>query len=202
MKKIDFKKELKHLYQPSTRKIETVVIPKMNFLMIDGKGDPNTSQDFKKAIEMLFAISYNLKFMAKKSNLKIDYVVMPLEGLWWVKDNEKFTLDDKNNWHWTAMIMQPEFITKEMVNKACIDVAHKKHLPTELIRFESFHEGHAAQILYIGPYSEEEETVKSLHHFIKNSGYKLSGKHHEIYLSDFRKIDPKKLKTIIRQPFL
>jgi len=202
MKKVDLKKELKNLYQPLNTNIEVVVVPEMNFLMMNGKGDPNTSQEYKKAIETLFAVSYNLKFMVKKSSLEIDYVVMPLEGLWWVENMEKFTLDNKSNWHWTAMIMQPKFITKEMVDKACVDVAHKKHLPTELIQFESFYEGHAAQILYIGAYSEESDTVKAIHYFIKNKGHKLTGKHHEIYLSDPRKTKPEKLKTIIRRPFI
>ena len=202
MDKVDYKKELKHLYKPSPLKIEFREIPEMNFLMIDGTGDPNTSLDYKEAIEALFTLSYTLKFMIKKGELGIDYGVMPLEGLWWVDDMSKFDQNKKEDWKWTAMIMQPEVVTNELVVSATEEVRKKKNPKAlSLIRFEAFTEGKAAQTLHIGPFSEEGPTIKKVHDFIIDNGYKLSGKHHEIYLSDIRRAAPEKWKTIIRQPY-
>lgn len=201
MQKIDYKKELKHLYKPSGRKIGIVDVPQMNFLMIDGQGDPNTAQDYKDAIEALFSVSYTLKFQIKKSDIAVDYGVMPLEGLWWADDMSRFSIEDKSDWRWTALIMQPEYVTAELVQETIRQVEKKKGLPAlPKIRFEAFAEGKAAQLLYTGPYSEEEPTIDALHRFIEEQGYQRSGKHHEIYLSDFRRTAPEKLKTVIRQP--
>jgi len=200
MEKIDYKKELKHLYRPTTKKVEVVEVPKMNFLMIDGDGGPN-HPTFQNAIEVLFPLSYTLKFMIKKSDIGIDYGVLPLEGLWWADDMSSFIKDKKDDWKWTLMIMQPELVKKEMVVKAIEEVRKKKNpVALPLVRFESFSEGKAAQIMHIGPFSEEGPTVEKLHTFIGNSGRQRSGKHHEIYLSDIRRAAPEKLKTIIRQP--
>ncbi|WP_297693845.1 GyrI-like domain-containing protein [uncultured Eudoraea sp.] len=202
MKKINYKKELKHLYKPSPSKIEFSEVPEMNFLMIDGAGNPNTSLVYKEAIEALYSLSYTLKFMIKKGEVGIDYGVMPLEGLWWVDDMSKFDQNKKEDWKWTAMIMQPEIVTKEMVAIATEEVRNKKD-PKALskIRFEAFKEGKVAQTLHIGPFSEEGPTIKKVHDFISENGYKLNGKHHEIYLSDIRRAAPEKWKTIIRQPY-
>jgi len=200
MEKIDYKKELKHLYRPTTKKVEVVEVPKMNFLMIDGDGGPN-HPTFQNAIEVLFPLSYTLKFMIKKSDIGIDYGVLPLEGLWWADDMSSFIKDKKDDWKWTLMIMQPELVKKEMVVKAIEEVRKKKDpVALPLVRFESFSEGEAAQIMHIGPFSEEGPTVEKVHTFIGNSGRQRSGKHHEIYLSDIRRAAPEKLKTIIRQP--
>lgn len=201
MKKIDFKKELKHLYKASPKKAEIVDVPQMKFLMIDGKGDPNTSQEFQDAVEALYSLSYTLKFMVKKGELEIDYGVMPLEGLWWVDDISQFSIENKEAWKWTLMIMQPDYVTTELFNEAVEQVKKKKD-PVALpkVKFESFSEGKAAQIMHIGPFSEEGPTIEKVHNFIKESGCKLTGKHHEIYLSDIRKAAPEKWKTIIRQP--
>lgn len=201
MQKIDYKKEFKHLYNPSVQKVAIVDVPKMNFLMIDGMGDPNTSQEFQDAVEALFGLSYTLKFMVKKGEMAMDYAVMPLEGLWWVDDMTKFTVEDKSTWKWTLMIMQPEFISEDMVNQAIEELRRKKD-PVALskIRFESFEEGKSAQIMHIGPFSEEGPTIKKVHQFIEENGSERRGKHHEIYLSDIRKADPAKWKTVIRQP--
>ncbi len=201
MKKVDYKKELKHLYNPSPKKVEVVEVPIMNFLKIDGEGDPNTSQSFKDATEALFSLSYTLKFMVKKGNLGIDYGVLPLEGLWWADDMSRFNAENKENWKWTLMIMQPEYIIKELVEKATEQVKQKKN-PVALaqVRFESFDEGKAAQIMHIGPFSEEGPTIQKVHTFIEENESRLTGKHHEIYLSDIRKAAPEKWKTIIRQP--
>lgn len=200
MKKIDLKKELKHLYQPSAKEVVQVDVPTMNYLMVDGEGDPNTSQAFSAAVETLFAVSYTVKFKVKKGELAIDYGVMPLEGLWWADDMLRFSIEDKSSWKWTLMIMQPEFVTKEMINTAISEVREKKKATAiSRVRFESLGEGKCAQILHVGPFSEEGPTIEKVHAFIDSRGER-TGKHHEIYLSDTRKADPGKWKTIIRQP--
>ncbi len=199
MKKIDLKKELKHLYNPP-KEVVLIDVPEMNFLMIDGAGDPNTAQEYKDAIEALYAVSYALKFMVKKAKA-VDYVVPPLEGLWWTDELSQFTMENKDIWKWTAMIMQPEYVTAELFNRAIEQVKIKKNLPALFkIKFKSLHEGLSAQIMYVGPYSAEGPTIEKLHGFVKENGYELRGKHHEIYLSDPRKSVPEKLKTVIRQP--
>ena len=201
MPKIDLKKELKHLYQPTAKEVAVVDVPEMNFLMIDGAGDPNTSQEYQDAIEALYAVAYTLKFMVKKRDPQVDYVVPPLEGLWWAQEMDAFSMEDKDAWKWTAMIMQPEVVTRELVEEAVQEVARKKDPPAlPKIRFESYPEGLSVQIMHIGPYSEEAPTIQKLHAFAQQNGYQLRGKHHEIYLSDPRRTAPDRLKTVIRQP--
>jgi hypothetical protein len=168
--------------------------------MIDGEGDPNTSPQYMAAIDALFNVSYTLKFMVKKTK-SVDYAVMPLEGLWWVDDMTKFSVERKDEWKWTSMIMQPKPVTAEDLKLAIDQVRKKKDLPAlSKLRFEFFHEGKAAQIMHIGPYSAEGPTIAKIHAFILNSGHALSGKHHEIYLNNPAKTAPEKLKTILRQP--
>ena len=201
MAKVDFKKELKHLYKPSAKMVEIVEVPKMNFLMLDGEGDPNTSQAFQDAIEVLYPVSYALKFMVKRGEIGVDYGVLPLEGLWWADDMSSFSVENKAGWKWTLMIMQPDLVVEEMVKQAVEQVRLKKNpaaLP--LLRYESFEEGQAAQVMHIGPFSEEGPTVERVHAFIAEKGGKRKGKHHEIYLSDIRRANPEKWKTIVRQP--
>jgi len=201
MEKIDYKKEFKSLYKVSAKKLGIVTVPKMNFLMIDGEGDPNTSQSFQDAVEALYPLSYALKFMVKKGEIAIDYGVMPLEGLWWSDDMSSFSVEKKAEWKWTLMMMQPELITADMVKKAMEQVKIKKNpLSLSLVRFESFEEGEAAQIMHIGPFSEEAPTIEKLHDFITESGRERGGRHHEVYLSDIRRAAPENWKTIIRQP--
>ena len=169
--------------------------------MVDREGDPNISKEFQEAIEALFSLSYTLKFLIKKSELAIDYGVMPLEGLWWADDMSKFSIDNKKDWKWTLMIMQPEFVEEKLIAKAKDQLKKKKDLSAQSkVRFETFSEGEAAQIMHIGPFSEEGPTIEKLHNFIRDNGYTLHGKHHEIYLSDIRRAAPEKWKTIIRQP--
>ena len=200
MIKIDFKKEMKQLYKSSSKNASIVEVPPMKFLMIDGKGDPNSSKDYKEAVEVLYGLSYTLKFSCRK-NLEKDYVVPPLEGLWWADDMENFQSLSKDEWKWTSLIMQPDFITEQLVREAFEDVKLKKNPPAlSKVRFETFNEGLTAQIMHIGPYAEEEPTIIFLHNFIHDKGYNLSGLHHEIYLSDPRRCKPEKMKTIIRQP--
>lgn len=200
MQKIDLKKDLKHLYQPSAKEVVQVEVPAFNYLLVDGEGDPNTSQEYSEAVEALFSVSYAVKFMVKKFPHPTDYAVMPLEGLWWADDMSKFSTEDKSNWKWTMMIMQPHFVPRETIESAIADLQKKKNLPAlSKVRFESFLEGRCAQVLHIGPFSEEGPTIERLHRFI-DSKTRRTGKHHEIYLSDIRRADPARWKTIIRQP--
>lgn len=204
MKKIDFKKELNEFYSAGSAPKE-VVVPEMNFLMIDGSGDPNNAEIFKISVESLYALAYRIKFRIKKSSMDIDYGVMPLEGLWWTEQMEEFSIKDKSNWKWTLMIFQPDFVVRSLVDECREEILKKKKLDSvSLIRFEKYTEGRSVQLLHSGPYSEEEENVRKIHEYIHSAGGSFgcfTGKHHEIYLSDARKTHPAKLKTIIRQPF-
>ena len=200
MTKKDFKKEFRHLYQPSAKEVVEVDVPTANFLMIDGEGDPNTSQEYAQAVEALFAVSYAIKFKIKRGALALDYGVMPLEGLWWADDLSKFSIEDKTNWKWTMMIMQPSCVTPTIVEQALAEVAKKKSLAAiSRLRMEAFQEGHSAQMLHIGPFANEATTIEKLHQFIAAKG-KQAGTHHEIYLSDIRKKPAAKWKTILRLP--
>jgi hypothetical protein len=202
MTKVDFKRELKHLYRPSARAFVVVDVPPMQFLMIDGHGDPNTAREYQEALEALYAVAYKLKFMSKVE-LGRDYVVPPLEGLWWAADMETFsTKRDKSAWDWTMMIMQPEWIAPRHFEDA-LEQARKQKDPAALVklRLETYHEGLSVQILHIGSYDDEGPTLHRMHHeFIPQSGLEMVGKHHEIYLSDPRKVAPEKLRTVLRQP--
>lgn len=199
MKKIDLKKELKRFYHSSAKEVMLVEVPAMNFLMIDGQGDPNTSPSYQEAVEALFSVAYAIKFKVKKT-LAIDYGVLPLEGLWWADNMSAFSAGDKSGWKWTMMIMQPEFVSTALTRDTIAEVKKKKDLPAlAKLRFAPFHEGRAAQLLHVGPFTAEGPTVARVHAYIDAAG-KRSGKHHEIYLSDIRKADPAKWKTIIRQP--
>jgi hypothetical protein len=199
MDKVDLKKELKELYSPSPKKISIVDVPDMNFLMIDGEGAP-TSLQYLSSIQTLYPIAYTLKFMVKKAT-SLDYGVMPLEGLWWADDMTQISADRKDEWKWRSMIMQPKYVTQSDF-KAALEQVKKKNLPAiDKVRFESFHEGNAVQILYVGPFSEEGATIQEIHAAIKASGHQPSCKHHEIYLNDPSRTAPEKLKTILRQPF-
>ncbi|UJH68523.1 GyrI-like domain-containing protein [Allomuricauda sp. SCSIO 65647] len=202
MEKIDYKKRLKHLYRPSAKEVGFVEVPEMNFLMVDGQGNPNTARAYKEAVEALYALSYSLKFMVKKGDIGIDYGVLPLEGLWWMDDMSNFDPDNKDEWKWTSMIMQPDFITKQHVQEAIEQVRRKKN-PKALdkIRFASFNEGKTAQLMHIGPFSEEGPNIEKVHKAIEDAGFERKGKHHEIYLSDIRRAAPEKWKTVIRQPY-
>jgi hypothetical protein len=201
MTKVDVRKEYQHLYSPPAGSITRLEVPPMNFLMADGRGDPNTAAAYRDALEALYAVSYTLKFMLKKGEALIDYSVMPLEGLWWADDPDHFTLNHRDHWQWTSMIMQPPFITQAQVEDAIAQVAAKKNPPAlSKVRFACFHEGLAAQVMHIGPYSAEGPTIERLHRFITDSGHGIAGKHHEIYLSDPRRSAPEPMKTVIRQP--
>jgi len=198
--KLDLKKEYREFYNPSAKECVVVDVPDMHFLMVDGSGDPNTSQDYQDAVGALYGLAYTLKFHSKIV-LEIDYTVMPLEGLWWADEMTEFPGEDKSAWKWTAMIMQPDHITAADVEAAREDVRNKKDPPAlDLLRLESLYEGPSVQIMHIGPYADEAPTIARLHQFATGGGYRLRGRHHEIYRSDPRRAAPEKLRTVIRQP--
>lgn len=200
MPKIDLKKTLKHLYQPSARDVVQVDVPAFRFLMIDGAGDPNTSPQYARAVEALFSVSYTAKFMVKKGPTGIDYAVMPLEGLWWADDMSSFAGNDRAKWRWTMMIHQPSYADDAVLANAIAEVKRKKGLAAvDALRLERFAEGPCAQTLHVGPFAEEGPTIQRVHGFIEARA-SLAGKHHEIYLSDIRRADASRWKTIIRQP--
>jgi hypothetical protein len=201
MSKIDYKKELKILYTASAKQPALVDVPTLSYLSIDGTGNPNTSSAYQEAVQALFSLAYTIKFAIKKSPAAFDYGVMPLEGLWWVDDMRQFSVARKDEWKWTLMIMQPEIVTQSLVEACRSKLERKKDLAAlSQVKFAAFSEGKAAQVLHIGPFSEEGPTIQRLHAFIEANGLKLAGRHHEIYLSDIRKAAPAKWKTIIRQP--
>ncbi len=199
--KIDFKKSL-DAYQGKRGRFRIVEIPDLQYLMIDGHGDPNTSPAFAEAVEALYPVAYKLKF-ASKRDLGRDYVVPPLEGLWWAQDMDSFTAArDKSQWDWTLMIMVPDWIDQSMVD-AAVEEAGAKARPARLggIRLESLSEGHCVQTLHIGSFDDEADLLARMHHeFIPDNGLRMVGTHHEIYLSDSRKVAPEKLRTLLRQP--
>jgi hypothetical protein len=203
MEKFDYKKQMKALYFPGTKQPVLVEVPEMGFVMVDGSGDPNTSPLFQDAMQTLYGISYTVKFMLKNQQTR-DYVVFPLEGWWWAKNMRGFSLDRKDEWLWTVMIRQPEWVNAEHIKDAILEIRKKKkdQAPQLLseARFTHFHEGLCAQIMHIGPFEAEGPTIQRLHRFIRESGYTLRDKHHEIYMSDPRKTAQEKLKTVIRQP--
>jgi hypothetical protein len=204
IKKVDLREELKHLHNPSAKEVVEVEVPQMRFLMVDGQGDPATSVAYQEAVETLYTLSYALKFAIKEAE-GVDYAIMPLEGLWWV-DEEGAALEDilenRDKWKWTSMIMQPEWVTEGRVERGLASVEKKKGLPTlRRVRFEAFHEGRAAQVMHVGPHTEEKPTIERVERFIEERGARMRGKHHEIYLTDPSRTAPKKNKTVIRHPF-
>jgi hypothetical protein len=199
--KIDFKKTL-DCYQARRGQFRIVDVPDLQYLMIDGHGDPNTAPAYADALAALYPVAYKIKF-ASKRELDRDYVVPPLEALWWATDMDAFTARrDKSQWDWTVMIMVPEWITGAMVEAARAMVAGPTPLSSlEALRLDTLREGRSVQTLHVGPYDAEADVLAELHHtFIPNAGLRMTGKHHEIYFSDARKVEPAKLRTILRQP--
>jgi hypothetical protein len=199
--KADFKKDL-DAYRATLREFRIVEVPDLRYLMIDGRGDPNTSPAFTHAAEALYPVAYKLKF-ASKRQLGRDYVVMPLEGLWWAEDMDVFTTSrDKSRWNWTLMIMVPDWIDHDLFATA-VQEAGAKNRPARLdeVRLEVLSEGRCVQTLHIGSYDHEAALLARMHHeFIPAHGLTMVGRHHEIYLSDARRVAPDKLRTILRQP--
>jgi hypothetical protein len=203
MTKLDLKKDLKHLYNPTHKQVTEVMVPPMQYLMIDGAGNPDHSPTFDAATETLYGLAYTIKF-ASKSELNIEYSIMTLEGLWWTAENTPVDLSpdaDRSGWRWTLLFMQPDHITPELF-QASVEALRKKKNPANLdaVRLEKYDEGLAAQVMHIGPYSAELPTVERLHGYIQERGCTPRMKHHEIYIGDPRKSAPEKLKTVLRQP--
>jgi len=201
MVKVDFKKTLDS-YQAKRGEYRIVTVPKLQYIMVDGHGDPNMSQEFTHAVEALYPIAYKLKF-ASKIDLDKDYVVPPLEGLWWAEDMDSFTAArDKSRWDWTLMVLTPDWITEAMF-EAAVRKVKEKSTPKKLseVRLETLDEGLCVQTLHVGSYDDEAPVLEKMHHeFIPNNNLKMTKKHHEIYFSDFRKVSPDKLRTLLRQP--
>lgn len=198
--KIDPRLELDGLYA-ARGEAEIVDVPDLAFLMIDGRGDPNTSKAYRDALEALFTVAYTAKFMVKREPDGINFKVMPLEGLWWSDDGSRADGGSKADWNWRMMIMQPQEVRPEIVAGALEGARARRALPAlEEVRLEHFEEGPAAQVLYVGPYAGEGDAIAELHSFIEERGYTPRGRHHEIYLRDPRRTAPELLNTIIRQP--
>lgn len=199
--KTDLKKSLDS-YRARVGELRVLDVPPTAYLMVDGHGDPSSAPEYVDAIAALYPVAYKTKF-ASAHELDRDYVVPPLEGLWWAADMEAFTsARDKSQWDWTLMIMVPDWVPPEMVD-AAITAAGAKDRPRSLdkIRLEVLEEGTVVQTLHVGPYDAEGEVLADLHHrFIPEQGLRMSGKHHEIYLSDARRVAPERLRTILRQP--
>lgn len=203
MSKIDFKKTL-DCYRARRETFRVVEVPPLQYLMIDGRGDPDTAQEYTDAIETVYPVAYALKF-ASKNTLGRDYVVMPLEGLWWAPDMTYFTTRrDKSRWQWTSMIMVPEWIDQKMFDRAvAVVTAKRRPASIDKIRLGTLREGTCVQTLHVGPYDDEAEVLANMHHrFIPDNGLCMTGKHHEIYLGDARRVEPSKLRTILRQPVM
>lgn len=201
MDKIDLKKTLKALYNPPVGRFEIIDVPTLTYFMVDGAGDPNTAADYRDAVEALYAASYTLKFMAKKQ-LGRDYVVPPLEGLWWSDDLSTFITRQKEKWSWTMMILIPDFIDATMASRAITQASEKKGFPAlAKVRIERLDEGRSVQTMHIGSYDAEGPTLKRLHEqFLPANGLAERGHHHEIYLGDPRKTPAARLRTVLRQP--
>jgi len=206
MPKMDLRKELKYLYAPSAKQVALVDVPEFQFAQIDGAIEPGqapgTSPAFEQAMSALYGITYTLKFMSKlRADDPIDYTVMALEGLWWVEEGE-FDITQPGNWRWTMMILQPDHITPAMFAEGLAQLRKKRGDSPALdkLRLARFHEGLALQIMHIGPYANEPTTIARMDAFAQEHGYRMIGKHHEIYLGDPRNAAPEKLKTILRHP--
>ena len=204
MPPLDFVKQLRPLYSPSAKHPAIVEVPDLAFLMIDGRGDPNTSEAYADALQALYSVAYTLKLTVKKADPERDFKVAPLEGLWWTDEGAP-TMDDlqrdRDAWNWTMMIALPDAVTADEVTAAVEATARKRDLPVApLIRLERLEEGLAAQIMHIGPYADEAPAIERLHEFVAAQGYELRGRHHEIYLGDPRRTAPERLKTVVRHP--
>ena len=195
----DLRKELKKLYSPK-EKPEIVDVPSLNYLTYTGRGEPG-GPNYTDSINSLYSTVYTLKFASKKKGS--DFTVMPLEGIWWWDDGEAFLFEKappKEKWNWISMIVVPDWVTAEMLEELRPELIKKKGKGVAKVKLEKIDEGLSAQILYIGSYSDEERSIRTLHAFVAEKGYRLRGRHHEIYMGDPRRSAPEKLKTIIRHP--
>ena len=199
MEKTDIKKTLKSLYKPTAKDFAIVEVPKIQFVMIDGEGAPG-GEAYASAIPWLYSTLYTIKFTAKKAIQK-DFVVSPLEGLWWADDMDDYINDNKENWKWRMMIATPDWVDAEMFSQAVEKSQIKLGDVPPTLQLKNFTEGKCVQILHIGSYSDEAPTIAKMHHeFMPKHNLEYNGHHHEIYLNDPRRTAPEKLKTVLRQP--
>jgi len=195
--KLDLTKEYKTYYTAKTTP-EIVEIEEGKFLTIEGKGTPG-GDEFQAKVGALYSLAYGVKMLMKKESK--DFTVAKLEGLWWVDSDKPYTEVPREEWRWKLLIRQPEFVTPEIVEKARQEVIEKKKVDlVNEVKFEKMKEGKCVQILHIGPYSTEPESLEKMYNLMKEKGLVYNGLHHEIYLSDPRKVAPEKMKTILRQP--
>ena len=203
----DFKKEYKEFYMPP-KKPSIVTVPKMNYIAVRGQGDPNPEEsEYKQAIGLLYGIAFTIK-MSKMGSHKIDgyfdYVVPPLEGFWWQEGVIGVDYSRKDDFNWISVIRLPDFVTKEDFEWAVEEATRKKKTDFSKVEFFTYDEGLCVQCMHIGPYDDEPATVELMHKFMEEQGYELDitdeRMHHEIYLSDARKVAPEKLKTVVRHP--
>ncbi|MBR1751959.1 MAG: GyrI-like domain-containing protein [Ruminococcus sp.] len=203
----DYKKEYKEFYLP-TKKPTIVTVPPMNYIAVRGQGDPNIEDgEYKKSIGLLYGIAFTIK-MSKKGSRQIegyfDYVVPPLEGFWWQDGVQSINYAHKDNFKWVSLIRLPDFVTKADFDWAIEEATRKKKTDFSKVEFLTYDEGLCVQCMHIGSYDDEPATVQLLHEYMEHEGYSLditeSRFHHEIYLSDARKVSPDKLKTVIRHP--
>ncbi len=198
--KIDFRKALGPLYSAPVGAFASIDVPSMRFVKVDGEGDPNLAPAYRSAVEWLYGTSYAMKFAAKAA-LGQDYVVPPLEGLWRADDPASFVRREKDRWRWTMMIMVPDFVTDDLFEAARAKTAGKLGGAPASLRFEAYEEGPSLQTLHLGAYDDEGPVLARLHdEVMPGRGLTFNGPHHEIYLSDPRRTEPAKLKTILRQP--
>jgi hypothetical protein len=200
--KVDLRRELDS-YAARVGAFRELELPARRYLMIDGHGDPNTSPDFDAALRALYPLAYAVKF-ASRAELGRDYVVPPLEGLWWADDMDSFTTArDKSRWDWTLLLLIPDWVGPELVAASVESVRRKANAPERLdeVRDEVLEEGRCVQTLHVGPFDDEAALLDRMHHeVIPGLGLALTGTHHEIYLSDRRRVAPDRMRTILRQP--
>lgn len=200
MTKVDLKKQIA-AYTATAGTFDVIDVPPLQYLMVDGHGDPNTSTAYHNAVTSIYPLAYKLKFASKEHHAR-DYVVPPLEALWWAEDMSTFTSSrDKSRWDWTLMLLVPEWLDDDDVERARATAARGRPPMLDLVRLEALEEGRCVQTLHLGPYDDEAPVLEAMHHdVIAAQGLRLAGKHHEIYLSNPRRSDPAKLRTILRQP--
>lgn len=204
--KLDLRKQYKDLYSPSAKAVSVIDVPELLYLMVDGRIEvgvgPSDSESFRESMEAMYSVGYGLKFMSKlREENPVDFTVMAVEGLWSTESGEFQFGDDTDPWLYTLLMLQPEHITSEMFQEAVEKAAEKRLNPAlERLRLERWEEGLSIQIMHIGPYAEEPRTISMMDEFVEEHGYRMTGRHHEIYLGDPRRAKPEKLKTILRHP--
>ncbi|MDD1669342.1 MAG: GyrI-like domain-containing protein [Methanomicrobiales archaeon] len=199
----DLKKEFNRLYRATTRRVDEVDVPAMKFLMVDGSCDGSNFDDFRMGIEGLFALSQAMKTAIARIHIGFEYAVMPLECLWWVRGTGEYTPDNREEWRWILMVVQPNYVTSALAREALSNMEREKFLPSiSKVRYGVFTEGLSFQTLHNGPRADKWTTINRLRAFIEKKGFEVRGRHHEIYISDPRTLSEEKMKMIIRLPVI